>query len=80
LGFLTMRGNELQRIEVLAEVLSGRRTEASAAAILGISTGQTRRLVVAYRVGGGASVIAIRFGFAHECRHYATSNCCAPPS
>jgi len=52
-----MSGNELQRIEVLAEVLSRRRTEASAAAILGISTRQTRRLVVAYRVGGGASVI-----------------------
>jgi hypothetical protein len=48
-----MSGNELQRIEVLAEVLSGRRTEASAAAILGIGTRQTRRLVVAYRVGGG---------------------------
>jgi hypothetical protein len=52
-----MSGNELQRIEVLAEVLSRRRTEASAAAILGISTRQTRRLIVAYRVGGGASVI-----------------------
>jgi hypothetical protein len=52
-----MSGNELQRIEVLAEVLSGRRTEASAAAILGVSTRQTRRLVVGYRVGGGASVI-----------------------
>ena len=57
LGFLTMSGNELQRIEVLAEVLSRRRTEASAATILGISTRQTRRLVVAYRASGGASVI-----------------------
>ena len=57
MGFLTMSGNELQRIEVLAEVLSRRRTEASAAAILGISKRQTRRLIVAYRVGGGASVI-----------------------
>jgi len=28
LGLLTMSGNELQRIEVLSEVLSGRRTEA----------------------------------------------------
>jgi len=52
-----MSGNELQRIEVLAEVLSGRRTETSAATILGISTRQTRRLVVAYRSDGGASVI-----------------------
>lgn len=30
MGFLTMSGNELQRIEVLAEILSGRRTEVSA--------------------------------------------------
>jgi hypothetical protein len=52
-----MSGNELQRIEVLSEVLARRRTEISAAAILGISTRQTRRLIVAYRVGGGASVI-----------------------
>ena len=54
---LTMSGNELQRIEILAEVLSRRRTETSAATILGISTRQTRRLVVAYRASGGASVI-----------------------
>jgi hypothetical protein len=62
-----MSGNELQRIEVLSEVLSGRRTEASAAAILGISTRQTRRLVVAYRVCGGASVI-------HKSRGRASNN------
>jgi hypothetical protein len=49
-----MSGNELQRIQVLSEVLSGRRTQASAAPILGISTRQTRRLIVAYRAGGGA--------------------------
>jgi hypothetical protein len=52
-----MSGTELQRIEVLAEVVSRRRTEASAAAILGLSTRQTRRLIVAYRASGGASVI-----------------------
>jgi hypothetical protein len=67
LGLLTMSGNELQRIEVLAEVLSRRRTEASAAAILGISTRQTRRLVVAYRASGGASVI-------HKARGRASNN------
>ena len=32
-----MSGNELQRIEVLAEVLSGRRTEASAFAFVRLS-------------------------------------------
>jgi hypothetical protein len=62
-----MSGNELQRIEVLAEVLSGRRTEASAGAILGISTRQTRRLIVAYRASGGASVI-------HKSRGRASNN------
>jgi hypothetical protein len=67
LGFLTMSGNELQRIEVLAEVLSRRRTEASAATILGISTRQTRRLIVAYRASGGASVI-------HKARGRASNN------
>jgi hypothetical protein len=38
-----MSGRELQRIEVLFEVLATRRTEISAAAILGLSTRQTRR-------------------------------------
>jgi transposase len=52
-----MSGNELQRIEVLAEVLSGRRTEVSAAAILGVSTRQTHGLIAAYRSGGSANVI-----------------------
>ena len=62
-----MSGNELQRIEVLAEVVSKRRSEASAAAILGISTRQARRLIVAYRSSGGASVI-------HKARGRASNN------
>lgn len=52
-----MSGHELQRIEVLSEVLARRRTEVSAAAILGLSTRQTRRLVTAYRDGGGGAMI-----------------------
>src|SRR6202051_3962976 len=52
-----MSGHELRRIEVLSEVLARRRTEVSAAAILGLSTRQTRRLVVAYRDGGGGAMI-----------------------
>jgi hypothetical protein len=40
-----MSGRELQRIEVLSEVLARRRTEISAAAILRLSTRQTRRLL-----------------------------------
>ncbi len=52
-----MSGHELQRIEVLSEVLARRRTEVSAAAILELSTRQTRRLLLAYRDGGGGAMI-----------------------
>jgi transposase len=52
-----MSGSELQRIEVLSEVLARKRTELSAAAVLGLSTRQTRRLVRAYRDGGGGALI-----------------------
>src|ERR1700687_3606123 len=52
-----MSGHELRRIEVLSEVLARRRTEVSAAAILGLSTRQTRRLVLAYRDGGVGAMI-----------------------
>ena len=52
-----MSGQELQRIEVLSEVVARRRTEISAAGVLGLSTRQTRRLLAAYRDGGGAAMI-----------------------
>jgi hypothetical protein len=52
-----MSGQEPQRIEVLSEVLARRRTEISAAAVLGLSTRQTRRLLAAYRDGGGGAMI-----------------------
>jgi hypothetical protein len=52
-----MSGRELQRIKVLSEVLAMRRTEISAAAILGLSTRQTRRMLTAYRDGGGGALI-----------------------
>src|SRR6266550_6842898 len=48
LDLVTMSGRELQRIEVLSEVLARRRTEISAAAMLGLSTRQTRRLLCSY--------------------------------
>jgi hypothetical protein len=57
LDLVTMSGRELQRIEVLSEVLARRRTEISAAALLGLSTRQTRRLLTAYRDGGGGALI-----------------------
>src|SRR5260370_19864337 len=43
--------------EVLSEVLGRRRTEISAAAILELSTRQTRRLLTEYRDGGGGALI-----------------------
>jgi hypothetical protein len=57
LDLVTMSGRELQRIEVLTEVLARRRTEISAATILGLSTRQTRRLLAAYRDGGGGALV-----------------------
>jgi transposase len=57
MGWVTMSGRELQRIEVLSEVLARQRTEISAASILGLSTRQTRRLLAAYRDGGGGGLI-----------------------
>ena len=57
MDLVTMSGRELQRIEVLSEVLARRRSEISAAAILGLSTRQTRRLLAAYRDGGGGALI-----------------------
>jgi len=57
LDLFSMSGHELRRIEVLSEVLAKRRTEVSAAAILGLSTRQTRRLLAAYRDGGGGALV-----------------------
>ncbi len=62
-----MSRQELQRIEVLSEVLARRRSEVSAAAVLGLSTRQTRRLVAAYRDGGGGAMI-------HKARGRASNN------
>src|SRR5580704_51211 len=62
-----MSGRELQRIEVLSEVVAKKRTERSAAAVLGISTRQTRRLLTAYRDRGGSALI-------HKARGRASNN------
>ena len=67
MGLVTMSERDLQRIEVLSEVLARRRTEVSAAAVLGISTRQTRRLLTAYRDGGGGALI-------HKARGRASNN------
>jgi hypothetical protein len=46
-----------KRGEVLSEVLAKLRTEISAAAVLGLSTRQTQRLLTAYRDGVGGALI-----------------------
>ena len=62
-----MSSSELKRIEVLSEVLAKRRTEVSAAGVLGLSARQTRRLVAAYRDKGGSALI-------HKARGRASNN------
>ena len=57
MGLVAMSLKDLQRIEVLTEVLGGRRTAGSAAAILGLSVRQTHRLLVRYGDGGGGALI-----------------------
>lgn len=52
-----MSAKNLQRIEVLTEVLAGRRSVNSAATVLAISDRQVNRLLVRYRDGGGGALI-----------------------
>ena len=52
-----MSKQELRRVEVLIEVLAGRRTTESAAGVLGVSLRQAQRLAARYRDGGGGALI-----------------------
>ncbi len=52
-----MSERDLKRIEVLSEVMSGRRTVAAGAAVLAISERQAYRLLARYEAGGGAELI-----------------------
>jgi hypothetical protein len=54
---LTLSKRDLQRIEVLTEVLTGKRTAASASGVLAVSVRQTQRLLRKYRDGGGGALI-----------------------
>jgi hypothetical protein len=45
LGWVTLNERDLQRIEVLAEMTSGRRTIAPAPAVLALSARQVHRLL-----------------------------------
>ena len=52
-----MSERDVQRVEVLAEVLSGRRTVASAAIVLAVGVRQIHRLLIRFREDGGGALI-----------------------
>ena len=62
-----MSERELQRIQVLSEVTNHRRTVASAAAVLALSTRQVHRLLKAHRLGGAGAI-------AHKARGRPSNN------
>jgi hypothetical protein len=57
MGWVLMSERDVQRIEVLTEVLSGRRTVASAAIVLAVSVRQVHRLLIRFRDDGGGALI-----------------------
>jgi hypothetical protein len=69
LGWVMMSQRDVQRIEVLTEVLSGRRTVASAAIVLAVSVRQVHRLLIKYREDGGGGLIHKGRGQASNHRH-----------
>src|ERR1700722_1693458 len=62
---------DVQRIEVLTEVLTGRRTVASAAIVLAVGVRQGHRLLTRYRKDGGA-------GLTHKGRGQVSNPCLTP--
>jgi Homeodomain-like domain len=62
-----MSERDLQRVQVLSEVTNRRRTVASAAVVLALSTRQVCRLLNAYRLGGGGAL-------AHKARGRPSNN------
>jgi hypothetical protein len=67
LGWTTLSEWELQRIQVLSEVMNRVRTLASASVVLALSTRQVHRLLKAYRLGGAGSL-------AHKARGRSSNN------
>lgn len=57
MGWITMSERDLQRVEVLGDVLSGRRGGGSAASVLGLSERQVWRLLARYKAGGGGALV-----------------------
>jgi Homeodomain-like domain len=54
MGWIRMSARDLKRIEVLIEVLVGRRTVVAAALVLGVSERQAYRLLARYQQEGGS--------------------------
>ena len=57
MGLVAMSVKDLHRIEVLTEVLAGRRAVGSAATVLAVSERQVNRLMVRDRDGRGGALI-----------------------
>src|SRR5580698_589523 len=57
MGWITMSERDLERIEVLTDVLAGRRTVAKAGTVLSLSERQMYRLLAKYEAGGGGALI-----------------------
>ncbi len=57
MGWLQMSKQELRRVEVLIQVLAGRRTMETAAGVLGVSLRQAQRLLARYRAGGSGAMV-----------------------
>jgi hypothetical protein len=56
MGWVLMSERDVQRIEVLTEVLAVKRTVGSAAIVLDVSVRQTHRLLKRYRDQGGSAI------------------------
>ena len=57
MGWVLMSERDVQRIEVLTEDLSGKRTAASAAIVLAVSPRQVSRLLIRFREDGGGGLV-----------------------
>jgi len=56
LGWVVMSERDVRRIEVLSEVVSGRRTITAAASVLAVTPRHARRLLARLQSGGGAAL------------------------
>jgi hypothetical protein len=61
-----MSEREIRRIEVLSEVMSGRRTLVAAAAVLAVTPRHARRLLLRLQAGGGTTLAHKARGRHHE--------------